>query len=75
MANGNGISLSSKFDPTKRSTWKLRRGTALPPGLSLVHDRRPGREDHYMLAPTTKMPFLKYIGLLQELALRCEKVS
>lgn len=75
IANGNGISLSSTFDPTKRNTWKLAKSTQLPIGLTLVHDLRPGRKDHFLLAPASNMPLLKYIGLLQELALRCIKVN
>jgi hypothetical protein len=47
----------------------------MPAGLRLVRDLRPGRTDHFMLAPTETMPFIKYIGFLQELALRCDKVS
>lgn len=75
VANGNGISLSSTFDPKKKNTWKLSRNTPIPSGLRLVKDMRPGRDDHFMLAPTSSMPFTKYIGLLQELASHCQKVS
>ena len=50
VANGNGISLSSIFDPTKKNTWKLAKYTPIPSGLVLVKDKRPGRSDHYMLA-------------------------
>ncbi len=75
IANGNGVSLSSSFDPQKRNTWKLERNTPIPSGLRLVQDLRPGRNDHFMIAPTSDMPFIKYIGLLQELAVHCKKVS
>ncbi|MGM8226204.1 hypothetical protein ACSV5M_06455 [Cellvibrio sp. ARAG 10.3] len=75
VANGNGISLSSTFDPKKRNTWKLLKNTPIPIGLRLVKDLRPGRSDHFMIAPTNNMPFTKYIGLLQELAVSCIKVS
>ena len=75
IANGNGISLSTTFDPKKKNTWKLSRNTTIPPGLRLVKDLRPGRGDHFMIAPTSTMPFAKYIGLLQELAAHCQKVS
>lgn len=75
IANGNGISLSSTFDPKKRNTWKLPKKTVIPTGLRLIKDLRPGRGDHFMIAPTSSMPFTKYIGLLQELAVSCKKVS
>ena len=75
IANGNGVSLSSTFDPSKRNTWKLAKSTPLPVGLSLVSDLRPGRQDHFLLAPSMNMPLVKYIGLLQELALRCVKIN
>jgi len=75
VANGNGISLSSSFDPSKKNTWKLARSTPIPFGLRLIRDLRPGRDDHFMIAPTSTMPFTKYIGLLQELAFHCEKIS
>lgn len=75
IANGNGVSLSSTFDPKKRNTWQLSRSTPIPFGLSLVRDLRESRSDHFMIAPTSNMPFAKYIGLLQELAIHCKKVS
>lgn len=75
IANGNGISLSSTFDPKKRNTWKLEKNTPIPTGLKLVRDLRPGRDDHFMITPASNMPFVKYIGLLQELAVHCKKVS
>ncbi len=75
VANGNGVSLSSTFDPNKRNTWKLARNTPIPTGLRLVKDLRPGRANHFMIAPVSNMPFTKYLGLLQELAVYCKKVS
>jgi hypothetical protein len=75
VANGNGISLSSTFDPKKKNTWKLARNTVIPGGLRLVRDLRPGRGDHFMLAPASNMPFAKYLGLLQELAVHCQKIN
>jgi hypothetical protein len=75
VANGNGVSLSSIFDSKKRNTWKLSKNTPIPTGLRLVKDLRPGRSDHFMIAPISSMPFTKYIGLLQELAVSCKKVS
>lgn len=75
VANGNGVSLSSPFDSKKRNTWKLSKNTPIPTGLRLVKDLRLGRGDHFMIAPISNMPFTKYIGLLQELAVSCKKVS
>lgn len=75
IANGNGVSLSSTFDPAKKNTWKLTRGTSIPAGLILVRDLRSGRGDHFLIAPNMNMPLAKYIGLLQELAMQCIKVS
>lgn len=75
IANGNGVSLSTTFDSTKKNTWKLERNTPIPQGLRLVKDLRPGRGDHYMIAPDANMPFTKYLGLPQELAVYCKKVS
>ncbi|MBR8416735.1 hypothetical protein K6W16_02715 [Burkholderia dolosa] len=75
VANRNGISLTSKYDPKKRGVWRIPRDTRLPAGLLLIKDLRPGHEGHYMLAPSSSMPFAKFIGLLQELAMYCQKVS
>ena len=75
VANGNGISLSTKFDPKRKNTWKVPFKTSLPHGIKLVKDLRPGHDGHYMLAPAQNMPFVKFVGLLQELAIHCQRVS
>ncbi|WP_368042257.1 hypothetical protein [Burkholderia metallica] len=75
VANRNGISLTSKYDPKKRGVWRIPRNTRLPLGLCLIKDVRPNHEGHYMLAPSSSMPFTKFIGLLQELAMYCQKVN
>ncbi|NHZ92520.1 hypothetical protein F2P45_26450 [Massilia sp. CCM 8733] len=75
IANGNGISLNTKFDPKRKNTWKIPVNTPLPSGVKLVKDLRPGHDGHYMLAPAKSMPFAKFIGLLQELVMHCHKVS
>ncbi|UEP47742.1 hypothetical protein [Burkholderia ambifaria] len=40
VANRNGISLTSKYDPAKRGVWRIPRNTRLPLGLCLVKDMR-----------------------------------
>lgn len=74
IANGKGISV---FDlegiseaPFDGWVWRLSSGLPLPSGLKLVKDK----PHHYCLAPTMNMPVDKYKGLLEELALRAERV-
>ena len=50
----------------RKNVWKIRKGSALPPEISLIKDTsNPG---HYMLAPAVSMPFSKYLGLLEQIA-------
>jgi hypothetical protein len=74
IANGKGISV---FDlegitqaPFEGWVWKLAATTPLPAGLKLVQDK----PHHYCIAPIANMPIDKYKGLLEELALRAERV-
>ena len=67
MADGNGISVFSTFDPKKRNTWKIPKNTPLPSGVKLVEDKRPGHQNHYMLAPADEMRLSDFVDLLKKL--------
>jgi len=68
-ANGNGFSAFNSVTPLMKkkgkNVWRIKQGASLE-GLSLVKDMRPDHKGHYMLAPVDKMPFMKYLGLLEE---------
>jgi len=74
IANGKGVSVYDaaglKKVPLSGWVWRFKINTPLPFGLKLVNDY----EHHYCIAPTVTMPVDKYKGLLEELALRCERV-
>jgi len=67
MSNTGGISLMDslglKKTPMKGWVWEIAKGTNLPTGLKLVHDK----VGHFSLEPTTKMTKSKFIFLLEEL--------
>ncbi|KHD06899.1 hypothetical protein PN36_03480 [Candidatus Thiomargarita nelsonii] len=75
IADGNGISVFSTFDPKKKNTWKIPKGTPLPEGITLVEDKRLGHENHYMLAPTITMRLSTFLDLLDQIKERAIKVS
>ena len=50
--------------------WSFSPNTTLPPGLKLVQDK----PHHYCIAPVQNMPVDKYKGLLEELALKANRV-
>lgn len=76
IANDKGVSLYNKtgLDDAPLSGWvyEIKSGTALPFGLKLWKD--PKIAGHYHVCAMQNMPYHKYIGLLEELALRCQKV-
>ncbi|WP_308363946.1 MULTISPECIES: hypothetical protein [unclassified Microbulbifer] len=76
VANDQGVSLYNKtgLDDAPLSGWvyEIKTGTALPPGLRLWKD--PKIAGHYHVCAAHNMPYHKYVGLLEELALRCTKV-
>lgn len=49
--------------------WRIRQGTALPPELKLHNDK----PEHYMICPISEMPLAKFVGLLQQMVVHCEK--
>lgn len=49
--------------PMKGWVWEIARGTHLPAGLKLVHDKI----GHFSLEPTNKMTKSKFTALLEEL--------
>lgn len=79
IANGNGFSAFDHLTKVMRKPgkriWRIRKGVPIPEGLTLVKDRRPGHEGHYMIAPSRNMPLKKYLGLLEELGLDRSKVQ
>ena len=82
IANGNGFSAFNYLTPImkrpRKKVWKIRKGAAIPQGLRLVKDLRPGHDGHFMIAPERNMPLKKYLGLLEELGMdrsRVQKLS
>ncbi len=67
--NGNGFSAFNSVTPLMKkkgkNVWKIKKDATLI-DLTLVKDMRPEHDGHYMIAPLTKMPFKKYLGLLEE---------
>lgn len=79
IANGNGFSafdhLTKVMRKPGKKIWRIKKGVPLPQELKLVKDKRPGHEDHYMIAPAKNMPLKKYLGILEELGLDRTKVQ
>ena len=73
-ANGKGISVFDKVgineSPMSGWGWRFAPNTQPPIGLKLVQDK----PHHFCIAPTQNMPISKYIGLLEELALKGHRV-
>lgn len=73
LPNTGGISLMDSVGlekaPMKGWVWKIKKGTRLPSGLKLVHDK----VGHFSLEPTTKMTKSRFIALLEELVSHCER--
>jgi hypothetical protein len=76
VANGGGVSLYNREGLDKCAltgwVWEIRAGTYFPIGLKLIKDDDP--LGHYTLAPTYNMPLSQYIGLLEQVAIRCQKL-
>jgi hypothetical protein len=74
VANGNGVSLYNMSGLQNSAltvwVWKINAGSALPTGLYC----REMKGGHYLLCPRNNMPLSSYAGLLDQVALRCEKV-
>ena len=79
IANGNGFSafdhMTKIMQKPGKKVWRIKKGADLPPELTLVKDKRPGHEGHYMIAPAKNMPLKKYLGALEELGLDRSKVQ
>lgn len=75
IANEKGVSLFNeegmKRSPLTGWVWKINTSTPLPHGLKLI---QKGSLGHHMLAPVETMPLSKYIGLLEQVAIHCEKI-
>lgn len=73
-ANGKGISVFDKQgineSPMSGWVWRFPPNTQPPHGLKMVQDKA----HHYCIAPTQNMPLDKYKGLLEEMALRANRV-
>jgi len=69
-SNGKGISIFDKEgineSPMTGWVWRFPPNTQPPAGLKLVQDK----PHHFCIAPTQNMPIGKYVGLLEELALK-----
>ncbi len=74
IANGKGISVFDKTgineSPMTGWVWRFSPNTKPPIGLKLVQDKK----HHYCIAPMQNMPMDKYIGLLEEMALKATRV-
>lgn len=74
IANGKGVSVFDRNgiiqSPKIGWVWRFVPQTALPPGLELIEEE----PNHYCLAPTQNMPVNKYKGLLEELALKANRM-
>lgn len=75
VADGNGVSAFSSVPQGKRNTWKIRKGTLLPHGVKLVIDRRPGHENHFMLAPLKTMKLSEFHALMDQIREHAQKIS
>ncbi|GAA5213137.1 hypothetical protein ACFSJ3_00435 [Corallincola platygyrae] len=75
VADGNGISAFSSVASGKKNTWKLPKGTPLPQGIKLVIDKRPGRENHYMLAPQVTMRLSEFHALMDSVREHAQRIS
>ena len=78
VANGAGVSLFNKdgLDKNQHLTgwvWEIKQGTHFPVGLKLIKDTI-GSPGHHMLAPSRNMPLSQYIGLLEQVAISCQKI-
>lgn len=77
VANGSGVSLFNKegLDGTHLTgwIWEIQKGTSFPVGLKLVKDTK-GAIGHHLLVPAHTMPLSQYIGLLEQVAIRCKKI-
>lgn len=76
VANDKGVSLYNKqgLEDAPLSGWvyELKVGTPLPVGLKLWKDTIV--QGHYHVCAAQNMPYNKYVGLLEELAMHCQKV-
>lgn len=74
VANGKGISVFDKIgineSPMNGWVWKFPPNCSLPIGLKFVQDK----PHHFCIAPTQNMPVDKYKGLLEEMALKAQRV-
>ena len=75
VANNNGVSLFNKeglsVTPLTGWVWEIKKNTSFPVGLKLV---KRGSKGHHMLVPTHNMPFNLYVGLLEQVAIHCQKI-
>lgn len=78
IADGKGISLYNESGLKKSSLtgwiWELNKGTVLPLGLYLQKDPDPNNEGHYFVCPMQNMPVNAYVGLLEQMAMHCNKI-
>lgn len=68
-ANNSGVSLFGE-DPGSGHIYLIKQGTLLGNDLKIYQDKI----NHYMIVPQQDMPLLKFLGCLQELSRKCEKV-
>ncbi len=76
-ANGNGFSAFDSITPYMKekgkNIWKIKKHAILPDGIRVIKDMRPNHKGHFMLAPERDMPFLKYLGILEEFGIDSSK--
>ena len=72
-----GISTFDRTNPAlKNFLWyKLLKGTAIPPGLAITQDSNdPSKPNHFTIAPKDDMPLEHFQMLLDELAIKLQKI-
>lgn len=79
IANGRGISVVNekrlKESEQHGWVWKIPANTPMPQGLGLNPDPDLRKTGHFFVCPLADMTLTKYLSLLTELALHCEKVG
>ena len=74
IANGKGVSVFDKVGINESTmtgwVWRFPPNCSLPAGLKFVQDK----PNHYCIAPIQNMPIDKYKGLLEEMAMKAQRV-
>jgi len=72
--NAHGMQKNARKPANKKLTgwvWKIPVKTALPNGLKVIED--PNSKGYYFICAAQNMPLQQFVGLLNEVALKCIK--